>query len=97
MLDVHATHVPMELESQLSVFLNNNSAATVQERHSQVHFARLLIAEAKEHLLRMLHSVCATRHTSEVQGETTAIWTLVHQEQWSESLPAFLARAHPIT
>jgi hypothetical protein len=97
MLGVHATHAPMELESQLSAFLSNNSAATVQERHSQVHFARLLIVEAKEHLLRMLRSVCAIRPTSEVQEEMTAIWMLVHQEQLSGSLLAFPVAARPIT
>ena len=97
MLDVHATRVLMELESQLSAFLNNSSAVTVQERPLQAPFARLPIVEAKEHLLRMLHFVCATRPTSEVQEETTAIWMLVHQEQLLESLPAFLAAAPPTT
>jgi hypothetical protein len=97
MLGVHATHVPMELESQLSVFLSNSSAATVQERRLQAPFARLPIVEAKEHPLRMPHFVCATRPTSEVRGETTAIWMLVHQEQLSESLLAFLVAARPIT
>jgi len=97
MLDVHATHVPMELEYQLSVFLSNNSAATVQERHLQAPFAKLPIAEAKEHLLKMLHSVCATHPTSEVREETTAIWMLVHQEQLLESLQAFLAAVLLIT
>jgi hypothetical protein len=97
MLDVHATRVPMELESRLSAFLSNSSAATVQERHSQVLFARLPIVEAKEHLLKMPHSVCATLPTSAVQEETTAIWMLVRQEQSLESHLAFLAAAHPIT